>query len=149
MWQDSTENFKRIRLSKCMWRPFKYWPAFPEMTLGDKVASVFELFSVWLFVGKFSNFLNFNVLYCTIKYYSVPKQYSGVPVRVNWNVTKYRCGSMREWIATIVLWCTLLYCIILYYTVHSTIHQNYSRGTYIIVLKYIGPHHPASLWYGD
>ena len=44
----------------------------------------------------FSNFFNFNVLYCTIKYYSVPKQYSGVPVRVNWNVTKYRCGSMRE-----------------------------------------------------
>ena len=114
-----------------------------------RVASVFEMFSVCLFVSKFSNFLNFNVLYCTIKYYSVPKQYSGVPVRVNWNVTKYRCGSMREWIATIVLWCTLLYCIILYYTVHSTIHQNYSRGTYIIVLKYIGPHHPASLWYGD
>ena len=58
------------------------------MTLGDKVASVFELFSVLcslfdcLIVGKFSNFLNFNVLYCTIKYYSVPKQYSGVPVRV-------------------------------------------------------------------
>ena len=65
------------------------WPAFPEMTLGDKVASVFELFSVLcslfvlcLIVGKFSNFLNFNVLYCTIKYYSVPKQYSAVPVRV-------------------------------------------------------------------
>ena len=70
---------------------FICWPAFPEMTLGDKVASVFELFSVCLFVclfvlclivGKFSNFLNFNVLYCTIKYYSVPKQYSAVPVRV-------------------------------------------------------------------
>ena len=61
-----------------------------------RVASVFELFfvclldclfSVCLFVclfvfclivGNFSNFLNFNVLYCTIKYYSVPKQYSGV-----------------------------------------------------------------------
>ena len=127
---------------------------FPDNPQRIRVASVFELSACSLFVWlcvlcKFSNFLYFNVLYCTVKYYSVPKQYSGVPVRVNWNVTKYRCGSMREWIATIVLWCTLLYCIILYYTVHSTIHQNYSRGTYIIVLKYIGPHHPASLWYGD
>ena len=88
-------------------------------------------------------------LLCTIKYYSVSKQYSVVPVRVNWNDTKYRCGSMRECMPTIVLCCTLLYCILLYYTVHSTIHQNYSRGTYIIVLKYIGPLHPASLRYGD
>ena len=29
-----------------------------------------------------AKFLNFNVLYCTIKYYSVPKQYSAVPVGV-------------------------------------------------------------------
>ena len=70
------------------------------MTLVDKVASVLKM-SVCLivcvfFVAKFSNFLYFNVLYCTVKYYSVPKQYSGVPVRVNSNVTKYRCGSMRE-----------------------------------------------------
>ena len=55
----------------CLWANFlilllillwiKYWPAFPEMTLGDKVASVFELFSVCLIVlclsvCKFSNF---------------------------------------------------------------------------------------------
>ena len=132
-----------------------YWPALPTIHRGLEWPQFLNCsLSVCLFVClivlcKFSNFLYFNVLYCTVKYYSVPKQYSGVPVRVNWNVTKYRCGSMREWIATIVLWCTLLYCIILYYTVHSTIHQNYSRGTYIIVLKYIGPHHPASLWYGD
>ena len=61
-----------------------------------QLLSVLCLFDCLSVLGKFSNFLYFNVLYCTVKYYSVPKQYSGVPVRVNSNVTKYRCGSMRE-----------------------------------------------------
>ena len=64
----------------------------PDDPQGIRVASVFELFVCLLdcvFSANFLIFLYFNVLYCTVKYYSVPKQYSGVPVRVNSNVTKY------------------------------------------------------------
>ena len=51
------------------------WPAPPSIHRGLEWP---QCLKCSLIVAKFSNFLNFNVLYCNIKYYSVPKQYSGV-----------------------------------------------------------------------